>query len=241
MNTHQPKHGGGECAHDQRERQHHYHHESQESQDSQDTSAATPSAHSLLDSIFRKDGPMPPASVRLRAFAFFLDFILISAAASVIIWKIVLPQSHPAAFTELTEWSQQVLAWYGERNTTVAAAPFPEPTKNLTRALGVANELQMLTFWLYFALGEAFFAGSSLGKRICRIRSVSTVTLGAPPIMAGIVRGGLKTLTLYLFFPIGMFATLSALFFNKRRQMGHDLMSRTAVIDEKLVNKQPPA
>jgi uncharacterized RDD family membrane protein YckC len=38
-----------------------------------------------------------------------------------------------------------------------------------------------------------------------------------------------------------MFATLSALFFNKRRQMGHDLMSRTAVIDEKLVNKQPPA
>jgi uncharacterized RDD family membrane protein YckC len=29
---------------------------------------------------------------------------------------------------------------------------------------------------------------------------------------------------------------LGKLFFNKRRQMGHDMMSRTAVIDEKLVN-----
>jgi uncharacterized RDD family membrane protein YckC len=205
----------------------------------EDPQPATPSAGSLLDSVFQKDGPMPPASVRLRGFAFFLDFILISAVASIIIWKIALPQSHPAAFTELTEWTEQVITWYGDRAIS-PETPFPEPSKNLTRALAVANELQMLTFWLYFALGEAFFAGSSLGKRICRIRSVSTVTLGAPPIMAGIVRGGLKTLTLYLFFPIGMIATLATLFFNKRRQMGHDMMSRTAVIDEKFVNTQAP-
>lgn len=200
--------------------------------------AAKPSANSLLDSVFRKGGPLPPASIRLRAFAFLLDFILISAVASIIIWKIALPQSHPAAFSELTEWTQQMITWYGERATS-PEAPIPEPSKNLARALAVANELQMLTFWLYFALGEAFFGGSSLGKRICRIRSVSTVTLGAPPIVAGFVRGGLKTLTLYLFFPLGMLATLIALFFNKRRQMGHDMMSRTAVIDEKFVNMQP--
>ncbi|MDQ8207434.1 RDD family protein [Coraliomargarita sp. SDUM461003] len=196
-----------------------------------------PSAGNLLDSIFRKDGPMPTASIPLRAFAFLLDFILISAVASVIIWKIVLPQSHPAAFTELTEWTQALITWYGENGAT-AGATIPEPSKSLVRALAVANELQMLTFWIYFAIGEGFFAGSSLGKRICRIRSVSTVTLGAPPIMAGIVRGGLKTLTLYLFFPFGLIATLATLFFNKRRQMGHDMMSRTAVIDEKNVNIQ---
>ena len=178
---------------------------------------------------------MPPASIGLRGIAFFLDFILISAVASIIIWKIALPQSHPAAFTELTEWTQAVGTWWGDRATAVDA-PLPEPSKNLAEALIIANELQMLCFWLYFALGEAFFAGSSLGKRICRIRSVSTVTLDKPPIMAGIIRGGLKTLTIYFFFPIGMIATLVTLFFNKRRQMGHDMMSRTAVIDEKLVN-----
>ena len=200
--------------------------------------AAPSGAGTVLDSVFRQDGPMPPASVRLRALAFLLDFILVSAVASVIIWKVVLPQSHPAAFSQLTEWTQEVLTWYGDRAAS-PDAPFPEPDKNLARALAVANELQMLTFWLYFAIGEAFFAGSSLGKRICRIRSVSTVTLAPPPIMAGIVRGGLKTLTLYLFFPFGMIATLAALFFNRRRQMGHDLMSRTAVIDEKFVNSQP--
>jgi len=194
-----------------------------------------PSAGNLLDSVFRKDGPMPPASIGLRGLAFFLDFILISAVASIIIWKIALPQSHPAAFTELTEWTQAVGTWWGDRATAVDA-PLPEPSKNLAEALIIANELQMLCFWLYFALGEAFFAGSSLGKRICRIRSVSTVTLDKPPIMAGIIRGGLKTLTIYFFFPIGMIATLVTLFFNKRRQMGHDMMSRTAVIDEKLVN-----
>ena len=178
---------------------------------------------------------MPPASIGLRGLAFLLDFILISAVASIIIWKVALPQSHPAAFTELSEWIQAVASWYADRSSLIDAR-FPEPSKNLAEALTIANELQMLCFWLYFALGEAFFAGSSLGKRICRIRSVSTVTLGKPPIMAGIIRGGLKTLTIYFFFPIGMIATLVTLFFNKRRQMGHDMVSRTAVIDEKLVN-----
>jgi uncharacterized RDD family membrane protein YckC len=207
-------------------------------QASESKKSAMPGAGNLLDSIFRKDGPMPPASIGLRALAFLLDFILVSAVASIIIWKIVLPQSHPAAFTELTEWSQSIITWYSEHNGDPEST-FPQPNKSLTTALAAANELQMLCFWLYFAIGEAFFAGSSLGKRICRIRSVSTVSLGTLPIMAGIVRGGLKTLTLYLFFPLGMIATLAALFFNKRRQMGHDIMSRSAVIDEKYVNISP--
>ena len=194
-----------------------------------------PSDGNLLDSVFRKNGPMPPASIGLRGIAFLLDFILISAVASIIIWKIPLPQSHPAAFTELTEWTQELVTCFSYRATLIDT-PFPKPSKNLAEALTIANELQMLCFWLYFSFGEAFFAGSSLGKHICRIRSVSTVTLSKPPIMAGIVRGGLKTLTLYFLFPIGMIATLVALFFNKRRQMGHDIMSRTAVIDEKMVN-----
>ena len=207
------------------------HSQDQSKHPNEDPQLARPSAGNLLDSVFRKDGPMPPASIGLRGLAFLLDFILISAVASIIIWKIALPQSHPAAFTELSEWTQALVTWWGDRATTIDA-PFPEPGKNLTEALTIANELQMLCFWLYFSVGEAFFAGSSLGKRICRIRSVSTVTLSKPPIMAGIVRGGLKTLTLYFFFPIGMIATLGTLFFNKRHQMGHDMMSRTAVIDE---------
>ncbi|MGB0409646.1 MAG: RDD family protein [Opitutales bacterium] len=192
----------------------------------------------VLDSIFSEGGPMPTAKLGLRGLAFLLDFILITAVASLIIWKIALPQSHPGAFHELMHWSQEVIDWLGTRESDKAP---PEPSKHLAEALGVANELQLLIFWLYFAIGEGFFAGSSLGKHICRIRSVSTVTLGPPPILSGIVRGGLKTVTLFWLFPIAFLATFAALFFNKRRQLGHDLFARTTVIDEKYVNLQSQA
>lgn len=194
--------------------------------------SGAPAPGDVLDSVFSSDGPMPPANIWLRALAFLLDFILISAVASILIWKVVLPQSHPAAFAELTDWTAAVVQWVNERSVEPGTA-MPEPSRSLQEALKRANELQLLCFWLYFALGEAFCNGSSLGKRICRLRSVSTVTLGPLPILSGIVRGGLKTLTLFFFFPIGMIATLATLLFNKRRQMGHDLMSRSAVIDEK--------
>jgi len=190
----------------------------------------------VLDSIFSEGGPMPTARFSLRALALVLDGILMTAVASVIIWKIALPQSHPGAFGELMQWSQEVVTWVESREPDT---PLPQPSKQLARALAVANELQLLIFWIYFAAGEAFFRGSSLGKRICRIRSVSTVTLGGPPVFAGIIRGGLKTVTLFWLFPLAFAATFFALFFNKRRQLGHDLCARTTVVDEKYVNLQP--
>lgn len=206
--------------------------EENEGPQKKDTRPDVPATGDVLDSVFSSDGPMPPASVWLRAFAFILDFILISAVASLLIWKIVLPQSHPAAFTELSEWTTAIVGWVNERSEE-ADTPMPEPSRSLQEALKRANELQLLCFWLYFALGEGFFNGSSLGKRICRLRSVSTVTLGTLPILSGIVRGGLKTLTIFFLFPVALIATLAPLLFNKRRQMGHDLMSRSAVVDEK--------
>lgn len=194
----------------------------------------------VLDSIFSEDGPMPAAKFPLRALALLLDGILMTAVASVIIWKVALPQSHPGAFGEYMQWSQEAATWFFSwLEDFTLDTPFPQPSKQLARALAVANELQLFIFWLYFAIGEAFFRGSSLGKRICRIRSVSTVTLGPPPVFAGIVRGGLKTVTLFWLFPLAFAATFIALFFNKRRQLGHDLCARTTVVDEKYVNLQP--
>ena len=192
------------------------------------------SAPNLLDSIFREDGPMPPARMRIRILAFLLDFVLITAVASVIIWQFAIPQAYPGTLEEFSEWSRQFVDWLGDGSEKAANAP--EMEDNLSRALAYARDLQLIIFWVYFAVGEAFFAGSSVGKRACRLRSVSTVTLGAPPVLTGIVRGGLKTVALFFVFPLALGATLGALWFNKRRQMGHDLLSRTAVVDEKFVN-----
>lgn len=210
------------------------------SQNPENSESGTPppiKPDNVLDSIFSQSGPMPTARFSLRALALVLDFVLMTAVASIIIWKIALPQSHPGAFGDLMQWSEQVMNWLENHG---ANEVIPAPSKELAEALSIANELQLILFWLYFAIGEAFFAGSSLGKRICRIRSVSTITLGAPPILSGIIRGGLKTVTLFWLFPVAFAATFFALFFNKRRQLGHDLCARTAVVDEKYVNLQPP-
>lgn len=186
----------------------------------------------VLDSVLSDSGPMPTARLGIRALAFLMDVVLLTALASFIIWKVAMPQEHPGAFAEFYTWTQDFAQWFREGGSHSAIAQ-PQWSDELTDALAYARDLQLLIFWLYFAIGEAFFGGSSLGKRACRLRSISTVTMGTPPIMAGVVRGGLKTLTLFLAFPIALLATLGTLFFNKRRQMGHDLLSRTAVIDEK--------
>jgi len=191
----------------------------------------------VLDSIFRDGGPLPPARFRMRALAFLLDFILITAVASVVIWKIAMPQAYPEALTELNDWTQELIHWF-ETDADRQAADMPQPSGNLAEAFSYARDLQILIFWLYFAIGEAFFSGSSLGKRACRLRSISTITLGPPPVLTGIVRGGLKTIALFFAFPIALLATIAAQFFNRRRQMGHDLLSRTAVVDEKYVHLQ---
>ena len=213
----------------------------------------------VLDSILSEGGPMPSAKFALRGLAFLLDFILITAVASVIVWKIALPQSHPGAWYELSNWSESYAHWYAEESgqevpdiallqkaifTTGAAfmsqvpPTGPEGSDELNEALQVSYEIRFLIFWLYFAVGEGFFNGISLGKRICRIRSVSTVTLSKPPVLSGIVRGGMKTISIFWLFPILFVGTFIALFFNKRRQLGHDLFARTAVVDEKFVNLQ---
>jgi uncharacterized RDD family membrane protein YckC len=193
---------------------------------------------SLLDSVLHDDGPMPTARLRIRIFAALLDFTLLTALASIIIWKIAMPQAHPGAFAELNDWTQGLITWFSDSSSQPDSNP-PALTPELAEALSYARDLQLIVFWLYFAIGEAFFAGSTLGKRACRLRTVSTVTLEQPQIMTGIIRGGLKTMALFFAFPLLLIATFVPLFFNTRRQMGHDLLSRTAVIDEKYVKTKP--
>lgn len=205
----------------------------------EDPKAAKPgqpvSPSTVLDSIFRKDGPMPPAGFGIRIIAFLLDFILLTAFASVIIWKFAMPAQYPGAFSELQTWSETLVHSLSATDRTTAFN-VPELSPFLQEALAYGRDIQLMIFWLYFALGEALFKGRTLGKHACKLRSISTVTLAPPTIVVGIVRGGMKTIALFLIFPLGLLINLGALFFNKRKQMGHDLFSRTIVIDEKSVN-----
>jgi uncharacterized RDD family membrane protein YckC len=201
-------------------------------------SGTNQSPNKLLDSILSDDGPMPSARLGIRSLAFLLDFILCSAIATLLIWKVFLPMSHPGSFLELNEWVDQLLKWMQSAEAT--RETMPEPGKDLLAALRYASEIQLLTFWVYFGIGEIFLGGS-LGKRACRLRSISTITLGPLNFFAALLRAGIKTAALFFLSPLLFIATLVALFFNPRRQMGHDLLARTAVVDEKLFkNELPP-
>lgn len=190
-------------------------------------------ANKVLDSVLSDSGAMPTARLGIRSLAFILDYILINILATFIIWKIAMPQAHPDAFSELNAWVEQTIVWF-EENGLSSETPMPKWSERLEEAMSYVSNLIFLTFWLYFAAGEALFGGRSFGKSICRLRSISTVTMEKPPFMSAIVRGGLKTIA--LISPIALVATIMVLFFNKRRQTGHDLLSRTAVIDEKYIN-----
>ncbi len=191
----------------------------------------------LLDSLLKDDGAMPTARLGIRSIAFVLDAILLFAITSVIIWKVILPQEHPDALVQTQEWQLELIEWFYAGGYSDAKT-MPQPSTDLTAALTMASEVNFLLFWIYFAVGEAFFAGGSLGKRACRIKTVSTVTLGAPTVFSGITRGGLKTIMLLFFPPFSVFFTLAFILFNKRRQMGHDVLSRTAVVDERYINQE---
>jgi uncharacterized RDD family membrane protein YckC len=178
---------------------------------------------------------VPPARIGIRSLAFTLDFLLATAIATILVWKIFLPMSHPGSFFELNLWVEQLLEWMQSAEPT--RENMPKANQDLLAALRYASEVQLLTFWAYFGIGEVFLGGS-LGKRACRLRSISTITLGPLPFFNAILRAGIKTAVLFLLTPLLIIATLVALCFNKRRQMGHDLLARTAVIDEKNLKQQ---
>jgi uncharacterized RDD family membrane protein YckC len=187
----------------------------------------------VLDSVLSDSGPMPTARLGIRALAFCLDLALILGVSALIL-KATLLADFPEAVAVWADYNEAMQnGEYVKSMIFDMKGTNPELFEIITHALSTT----ITVAWFYFAAGEAFFGGSSLGKRCCRLRSISTITLGQPTIFSGIVRGGLKTIMIFSFGIIGWAAMLIPLFFNKRRQMGHDLLSRTAVIDEKYLNK----
>lgn len=201
----------------------------------QETPSAMPpplKPSNVLDSIFNANGPMPAASIGFRGLAFFLDFILLYGFSIVILIQFGLPANHPAAHFDFNQWMDQLWTWAETAQTQ--QGPPPEMSQSLIAAISYAINVMFITFWAYFGICEAFFAGSTIGKRLCCLRTVSTITLGTLPIFSGIIRGGVKTTMVFIIFPISAPLTLIGLFFNKRRQCIHDLLSRSAVVDERL-------
>lgn len=192
----------------------------------------------VLDSVFRESGPMPAAGLGIRGLAFLLDFALVFAIVVFLVVKVALPREHPTAGELWADYQEEVSEWLAASERPDFSA-MPEPSPALESAVILAYEVNFFAFWIYFAIGEALFGGVTLGKRACRLRAVSTVTLDRPTALFGMLRGGLKTAALFVYPPFTALLTIGGLFLNKRRQMGHDMLSRTAVIDETKLSAEP--
>lgn len=194
-------------------------------------------AKNLLDSIFRKDGSLPPANLALRGIAFTMDMILIIAVSALIVVQFTWPQDHPEAFRQFDEW-YKALEILSQKTKPPSLSEMPTPPEELEAALVSAYSIAMLVSWFYFAIGEGFFKGASLGKRSVRICTISTQSLDFLPTILGILRGGIKTIAIFFFPHITIPLTVIFVAFNKRMQMGHDLICKTVVIDQKHVKEE---
>ena len=195
-----------------------------------DSPAKYPS--NVLDSVLSEDGPMPAARLGIRLQAFLFDWIFISFFAAILV-RMTLSHFYPEAIEEYNRWGADFTDWIAQ-NGFSKNIPMPSWSDSFERIMNLALFFVFNIFWLYFGICDVFFSGYTFGKRICRLRTVNVINMKKPFFASAVARGGLKAFA--LLSPLILLATVAALKFNKRRQMGHDLLCRTAVIDERYLS-----
>ncbi len=188
----------------------------------------------VLDSVLSDSGAMPAARLGIRLQALILDCVFVILFSLIAIGQFALPQAFPNVYTEVEQWNRDFSEWLDKRKNSSENNPMPTLSDSLEDAVIYAQTLTLFFFCLYFAVGEAFFSGYTFGKSICRLRTISVVTMEKPFFFSSIARAAIKAFA--ILSPFILLATLIALFFNKRRQMGHDLLCRTAVVDERYLS-----
>ena len=166
-----------------------------------------------------------------------MDCVFITLFSFVVIGQFALPRAYPGALTEMQAWNDEFTEWFSglvEKNDSSENKSMPPLSQSLEEAILYTQMLALLFFWLYFTIGETFFSGYTFGKSICRLRTISVVTMQKPFFFSTVARSGIKAFA--ILSPFILFATIIILKFNKRRQMGHDLLCRTAVVDERYLS-----
>ena len=175
---------------------------------------------------------MPAARFGIRLQAFLFDWVFIGMLAAILV-RLIVPHFFPSAIVESNNWLDDFAEWIAQDGLT-KSIPMPQWSEDFAITMAFSQLLVFGIFWLYFTVSDTFFSGYTFGKSICRLRTVSTVTMKKPAFMSSVARGGLKALA--MFSPLILLVTIAALKFNKRRQMAHDLLCRTAVVDERYLS-----
>lgn len=161
-----------------------------------------------------------------RSFAFLLDMILIVTFVLMMLKIFIIPQQHPGALDELQHLAKE----YGDTPGMTQTQLMEKLSPELLEMIQTSQAYMLFFLWMYFAISEMITKGSSLGKKVFSMRVVNANTLEPPTFFDSILRSGLKTLSLLSWIPI-FIVNCFLIFVTKKRQSGHDLLTRTVVIE----------
>lgn len=181
---------------------------------------------------------LPEPSIAFRGLAFILDYILVALLATLIILQVILPLNPSFSLEALNEWLEAYLTWAESNNETAA----PIINDSAQSILLLITESFSIIFILYFMLCDTLFKGSSIGKKIFNLKTITLTPRDSIPVFHAGIRAISKTILLFYFFPLLFLVAALTKSFHKSKQWGHDLISHTKVIDEfkieTLLNKQ---
>ncbi len=168
----------------------------------------------------------PLAKPWQRSIAFFLDFFLVFNLSMVLLLVYLLPQKYPGKMAELRQSVQSALEAKQNLNTIAQTLN----SEQLDMAYYCQN-INLLVYWMYFMLSDVFLNGSSLGKRVFRLKVLRYRTYEDLNFWDMCMRSAVKALALVWFFPFLLVNYIIA-FFGKSRQAGHDYLARSIVVEE---------
>lgn len=168
----------------------------------------------------------PLAKLWQRSIAFCLDFFLVFNISMVLLLVYLLPQKFPGKMAELRQSVQMSLESKHDLNTIAQSL-----RQDQLEMVYYCQNINLLVYWLYFMLSDVFLSGSSLGKRVFRLKTLRYRTYEDLSFWDICMRSAVKALALVWFFPF-LLMSYTLAFFNKSRQAGHDYLARSIVVEE---------
>lgn len=160
-----------------------------------------------------------PARRYRRALAFALDVILILLLQMLVITRWI----QPVFFADETATIIAEL-----ENADMASIQAIAENPDYEEMNAAISLFMIFSLWAYFFLSERLSRGSSLGKRVFGLYTISLRDAGALSIGQSLLRSGMKAICLFGLFPV-LLVNYFIFLFTAHKQAGHDLLFKTLV------------
>lgn len=176
---------------------------------------------------------IPVAPVHWRLLAGVLDCMLMVGFSMLLLFKVLLPQEYPAAYSELQRINAESVAAVqaGAEKGELRIPQFANLADHeaIAEMLAYSTQMAGLFMLVYFVLCERFMGGATLGKAIFRLRVISLNTGRGPSVWESLSRNIMKVifLTLWPLWFVFLFV-----FANRLRRTAYDWISRTLVVSD---------